>query len=148
MPLIMIQELNISCLGMVTGFMGLYQLISSSSLVQSPCAKCGIASCHGPCASMTNRRLHLSSTYRAKTVIEPPSSPTAMPIILCTFPRRVWDDLVGAMRGPQGTWTRPSALLSPRCTSGLIPKLAGSLLSRKKSSKSFGVFELRLVPIS
>jgi hypothetical protein len=39
------------------------------------------------------------------------------------------------------------ALLSPRLPSGLLPKLPGSLMSRKKSSKSFVAFGLRLVLI-
>jgi hypothetical protein len=45
-------------------------------------------------------------------------------------------------------WARPVALSPPRRSSGLLPKLLGSLLSRKKSSKSSVVFGLRLVLIS
>ena len=41
----------------------------------------------------------------------------------------------------------PVALASPRRSSGPPPKLLGSLLSRKKSSKSFVAFGLRLVLI-
>ena len=54
----------------------------------------------------------------------------------------------GAMRGPQVNRARPVALSPPRGSSGLLPKLLGSLLSRKKSLKSFVAFGLRLVLIS
>jgi hypothetical protein len=43
----------------------------------------------------------------------------------------------GATRGPQGIRARPVALPSPRLPSGLLPKLTGSLMSRKKIVKKF-----------
>ena len=58
----------------------------------------------------------------------------------------------GASRGPQGNraspWACRVALPSPHTSSGLLPKLLGSLMSRKKSSKSFLSFGLRLILIS
>ena len=48
-------------------------------------------------------------------------------------------------RAPLGP--RPVALWPPREVSGFLPKLPGSLMSRKKSPKSFVAFGLRLVLI-
>ena len=59
----------------------------------------------------------------------------------------------GAIGGPIGKRARPTpwaclvALPSPLLSSGLLPKLLGSLLSRKKSPKCFVAFRLHLVLI-
>jgi hypothetical protein len=51
----------------------------------------------------------------------------------------------GAMRGPQAWGARLAGLSRLRGSSGLLPKLLGSLLVQKKLSKSFVAFGLRLV---
>lgn len=59
----------------------------------------------------------------------------------------------GATWGPQGNKARlppracPVAFSSPHFVSGLIPKLLGSLMSGKKTSKTFVAFGLHLVLI-
>ena len=54
----------------------------------------------------------------------------------------------GGTRDWQATWAHPCVEWPTTSPSRLPPKLPGSLMSRKKSSKSFVAFGLRLVLIS